>query len=285
MHIRDLLEHLEIQNLNEFRPDPGTHVVLITGRMALPGLKRMMSAINPADFTYDIRVLDIEVAAWLTAEKIIEEFGDTKGVDLILIPGKTMGSEEEIQDELGIKVMRGPGCYSEMPVFLEETGIEPDVSGVPRPRLLILGDEAPRYAEFISKTYEVPLITAEKLIDRAKEDGLVTDDYYKHNFLAELVRARLTEEDAKKGFVLLNYPRTARDYIWFTEMKIRPDKILVSGTIDDQLEEKLKEFMGYTDIPSSGNDQDMQVMALKSVEETMQQCVVPDLGYAQKDKE
>lgn len=284
MHVNELLEMLEIQNLNEYRPDPGTHLVLVTGRMALPGLKRMMSAIDPKDFTYEIRVLNIEIAAWLTAEKIIEEFGSTKGVDLILIPGKTIGSEETIEDSLKVKVMRGPGCYSEMPIFLEETGIEPDVGGVPRPKVLILGDEAGRFAEFVAKTYEVPFVTIDKLIARAEEDGLTVDDPYKHNFLAELVRSRLIEEDAKQGFVLLNYPRTARDYIWFVEMNIRPDKILVAGKINEELEQKLTEFMGYTQIPSNADDREMQVFALKTIEETMQQCVVPDLGYADREK-
>lgn len=284
MKICELLETLDIQNLNEFRPEPGTHVVLVTGKMAQPGLKRMMSAINPSDFTYDIRVLDIEVAAWLTAEKIISEFGDTTGVDLILVPGKTMGSEEDIEKQLGVKTMKGPGCYSEMPVFLEEEGIELEVDGIPKPKILALGSEAEKFAEFVAKTYEVPLITIESLVTRSKEDGTLTDDPYRHNFLAELVRARLIEADAKNGFVILGYPRTVRDYVWFNEMKAKPDKILLAGDIDQELNDELKDAVSVTKVPISSDERDMQVFALKSIEETMQQCVIPDQGYAKKEK-
>ena len=285
MKICELLETLDIQNLNEFRPDPGTHVVLVTGKMAYPGLKRMMSAINPVDFSYEIRVLDLEIAAWLTAEKIIAEFGDTSGVDLILVPGKTTGSELEVEQKLGIKTMKGPGCYSELPVFLEEEGIELEVSGVPKPKILAIGPDASIFANFLAKTYEVPLITVDELVNRAKEDGVVTGDPYRHNFLAELVRARLIESDAKQGFAILGYPRTARDYVWFKEMKTKPDKILIAGNIDDDLKLELSKDVSVTYVSTSSGEQDMLVFALKSVEEAMQQCVIPDAGYAKKEKQ
>lgn len=260
-------------------------MILVTGRLARAGLSRMMEAIAPDDFTYEIRVLDIQVAAWLTAEQIIREIGDVDQADVILVPGKTQGDVEDIERALGVQVLRGPGCYSELPVFFEETGFEDQVSDVPRPRLLILGAQKDSISEFVAKTYEVPLITPDDLARQAEQDGLDVPDFYQHNVMAELLRARLIQPDAKKGYVISGYPRTERDVRWLQDIGARPDGMLFVGGTEPELLDAYQNHPGRIMISPSDDVRDMQATALERIEAMMQQCVVPDSGAAPQDKD
>jgi hypothetical protein len=282
MRIAELFENWRLQ---EYRPAANSHVIMVTGRLARAGLTRMMAAIAPDDFTYEIRVLDIQVAAWLTAEQIIKEIKDVSNADVILVPGKTQGNTEDIERALGIQVLRGPSCYSELPVFFEETGFEDQVSDVPRPRLLIIGKYANRISEFLASTYQVPLITPEKLAQQAVQDGLDVPDPYQHNVMAELLRARMLDSDAKKGYVISEYPRNERDVLWLQSLKVKPDGILIVGRTDPDLINAYQNHPGKIMISTSLNERDMQATALERIEIMMQQCIVPDLGAAPRDKD
>jgi len=282
MRIAELFENLRLQ---EYRPPANSHVIMVTGRLARPGLTRMMSAIAPDDFTYEIRVLDIQVAAWITAEQIIKEIKDVSNADVILVPGKTQGNTEDIEQALGIQVLRGPNCYSELPVFFEETGFEDQVADVPRPRLLIVGKYANRISEFIASTYQVPLITPENLARQSVQDGLDVPDPFQHNVMAELLRARILESDAKKGYVISEYPRNERDVRWLQELKVKPDGVLFVGSTNSELINAYKDHPGKIIISPLDNVRDMQANALERIEIMMQQCIVPDLGAAPRDKD
>jgi adenylate kinase family enzyme len=284
MRLIELFESLHIP-LKEYRPAEGSHMILVTGRLARAGLSRMMEAIAPDDFTYEIRVLDIQVAAWLTAEQIIREIGDVGHADVILVPGKTQGDVEDIESALEVQVLRGPGCYSELPVFFEETGFEDQVSDVPRPRLLILGAQKDSISEFVAKTYEVPLITPDDLARQAEQDGLDVPDLYQHNVMAELLRARLIQPDAKKGYVISGYPRTERDVRWLQDIGARPDGMLFVGGTEPELLDAYQNHPGRIMISPSDDVRDMQATALERIEAMMQQCVVPDSGAAPKEKD
>lgn len=281
MRLEELFETLRLQ---EYRPAANSHMILITGKLARSGLTRMMEAIDPEDFTYEIRVLNTQVAAWLTAEQIINEIGDVGHANVILVPGKTQGNTEDIEQALGVQVLRGPGCYSELPVFFEETGFEDQVSDVPRPRLLVLGAQADSISEFVAKTYEVPLITPESLVAQANQDGLDVPDPYQPNVLAELLRARLISSDAKRGYVITGYPRTERDVRWLQDLNVRPDGMLFAGGTDPDVLSAYQEHPGRIMITPSNDVRDMQATALERIETMMQQCVVPDVGSAPKTK-
>lgn len=284
MRLKEILESLHV-SLKEYRPVSGSHMILVTGKLARAGLTRMMEAIDPEDFTYEIRVLDLQVAAWLTSDLIIEEIGDVSEADVILIPGKTQGETEDIQKALGVQVLRGPGCYSELPVFLEEIGFEDQVADVPRPRLLILGSASDSVSEFVAKTYEVPLITPDLLAQQAEQDGLEVPDFYRHNVMAELLRARLIQSDAQKGYVIAGYPRNERDVRWLQDLSVRPDGIMFVGEVDSEILDAYQSRAGIIRVDVSKNVRDMQAEAIERVEAMMQQCVVPDIGAAPLEKD
>lgn len=205
----------ETNTLYEFAPEPGQHIVLVTGELAKKGLQRVMEALGEIDFTYEIRVMDIAVAAWLTVDIIAEQIGDLSGADVVVIPGKVMGDEAELARRLGLPVLRGPGCYSEIPTFLEREGIEIETEDNVRPKILVLSDD-PAHAKLLADTYEVPLIDREKIEAELEDSGHDGFDDVRHNIVAEIVRALLI--GLNKGFVIDGYPRTERDARWLSEM-------------------------------------------------------------------
>ena len=228
--------------LLEFTPNPGSHVCLVTGKLARAGLERVMHAIAPEDFTYEIRALDIAVAAWLNIDLIRDGIGPLDGVDLIMLPGKVTGDEGDLARELGVPVQRGPTCYSELPEFLERAGVEL-TNDVVKPKVVFIGAAGAIYGQEIASTYEIPYIRAADLV----RDGVLDDDetailaveFVKrgepvpHFYMAELVRARLIT--APNGFVLDGYPATVRDVEWLATMTQRVDAVVALTTDTGEL--------------------------------------------------
>lgn len=283
--------------LDEWRPPVASHVLLITGKLAHTGLERMMQAIAPTEFTYEIRVLDINIAAWLDVEQVEKLIGDLEGVSLVMVPGMMMGDEEELAKYLGVPVVRGPKCYSELPTFLEAQGFEIDDSSIPRPHLIVLGDsiEDRDAAGFLAKQYEIELIDLAVLLAAEITSGsdygaeidtaLKNGDPVRHNVMAELVRSRIALR-AGRGWVLSGYPTTMRDVQWLDSMSVDPDAVVVIDT-DPELAEVVSYYQGqrtYIDIDGDMSLKDIHETLVVRVEALMQQCVVPDSGAA-KGKE
>jgi adenylate kinase len=243
---------LMTQMLMEFRPDAGSHVVMVTGKLAHNGLQRVMKALNPEEFTYEIRVLDKAVAAWFDVDFVAAEIGDLDGVDLVLLPGKTMGDEDELEGRIGVKVIRGTNCYSELPTFFEMAGVEVTSDDIVRPRILLLGRPGSgksTYGGDLASTYEIPHISTGDLLRSGIEEGdpaaVTAKDHMErgelipHYLMAELVRARLALPDTKNGYVLDGYPRTLRDVEWLVDMNVKPDAVVSLLVSEKEAEKRL----------------------------------------------
>jgi hypothetical protein len=266
------------REVDEARPAAGTNILMITGKLAEQGLRRVMAAIDPDDFTYEIRALDIQVAAWLTTDLIIDGLGPIDGFDLMIIPGKVQGDADDIERELGIEVVRGPDCYSELPEFLEAVGLELDADVTPRPRIAVLGDDSEAVARFLKSTYEISEITLGDLIRDGEAQGFDADRIMSHNVMAELVRSRLVGIVPGKGYLLTGYPRTARDLGWLDSMRTRPDAIITCGETDGGLASALGTRSGHISIGSDLPSRDQQVQAYTAIEQLLSACVIKDPG-------
>ena len=44
------------------------HIIFLTGRLARPRLERVLEAMQPTDFTYEVRDVGVKVAALMTAD-------------------------------------------------------------------------------------------------------------------------------------------------------------------------------------------------------------------------
>jgi adenylate kinase len=230
--------------LMEFRPEHGSHVLMVTGKLARAGLQRVMTALNPNEFTYELRVLDKAVAAWFDMDFIAEQIGDLDGVDIVLLPGKTMvgerlKTEDDLSAHLGVKAVRGTNCYSELPTFFEMAGIEVSSDDIVRPKIVMLGRPGSgktTYGAELAKTYEIPHVSIGDVIRAGVEEGdetaiecaqhLADGELVPHNVMAELVRGRILMPDMKNGFVLDGYPRIARDIQWLSDMGVKPDAVV-----------------------------------------------------------
>lgn len=256
--------------LKEYRP-VGSHVLLITAALANTGLTRIMEAIAPEDFTYEIRVMPVQVAAWLNAADLPGQIGDVEGFGLVIIPGKTTGDEYDIERALGVRVVRGPNCYSELPDFFEQQGFEP-VSSVPRPKIVV--SNADPVAKFLASTYEVPHVIMDDLIDlEIISDSpmgrlLANASTVPHNVKAEVLRARLLMPDTKNGWVLTGYPADDREIEWLEEIDT-PDAFVAANLVHNIF----KDQPGYIDLRET-DPQAMKEEALVRVETLMQTCVV-----------
>lgn len=262
--------------LNEYRPI-GSRVLLITAVLANTGLTRIMEAIAPEDFTYEIRVIPIQVAAWMNSRDLPEQIGNVDDFDLVIIPGKTSGDEYDIERALGVRVVRGPNCYSELPDFFEQQGFEPVVS-VPGPKIAVRN--ADDVAVFLAKTYEVPLIIMDELIDleiisnSPVGEILANSSPPPHNVKAEVLRARLLMPDTKNGWVLTGYPCDEREIEWLEEMEMSPDAfVTVTRPNVDPAHAVYRNEPSYIELLET-DPQRRKEEALVRVETMMQTCVV-----------
>ena len=84
---------------------PPRRVLFVTGRLAEPALRRVLSEMAPP-FAYDVAVLGITVAALMTTAWIarhLDRPGQVpEGADLVLIPGLCEGDTEVIGDRVGV---------------------------------------------------------------------------------------------------------------------------------------------------------------------------------------
>lgn len=289
MDIRSALNIIDEAPLDEERPAPGTHVLMLTGKIARSGLERVMQTIDPQDFTYEIRVMGVQVAAWLDADMIEADIGNFEA-DMILVPGKTTGDLEALSARLNVPVLRGPGCYSELPTFFEEQGLESiDDDDILRPHAAVIGSGtvAAEVARFIAETYQIPLIDRADLIRKAIDKGderadiLSGYDDPPHNQVAELVRERFLETDVRRGFVFWGYPMVARDVQWLTDMKIGIDMfVAIDGDDTRDLMSALGKSPRLVVVANSDDPRKAIGEALERVEQMMQQCLVPDQGMA-----
>ena len=95
------------------RADPA-RVLFVTGRLAEPGLRRMLAAMAPS-FAYDVAVMKITVAALMTTEWLARSLHVPEGTDLVLIPGLCEGDARALADKVSVPVEKGPVDLRDIP--------------------------------------------------------------------------------------------------------------------------------------------------------------------------
>ena len=88
------------------------HIVFLTGRLAEPALRRVLSEIAPpggdAPFEWEVREIGLQVAGLMTADMIRRRVPVPVGGDRILVPGRCRGDLEALTAHFGVPVERGP---------------------------------------------------------------------------------------------------------------------------------------------------------------------------------
>lgn len=104
------------------------HILFLTGRLAEPQLRRVLSGLGDAGFTWEVQVLGVQVAALMTADMIQRRLTDTRGADRILVPGRCRGDMAVLSAHFGIPVERGPDELMDLPEFFGRQRSAPDLS-------------------------------------------------------------------------------------------------------------------------------------------------------------
>lgn len=107
-------------------PAPPGRVLLVTGRLAEPALRRTLEEMAPP-FAWDVVVLPITVAALMTAPWIARHLDAVpSGTDLVLLPGLCEGDPVVITERFGIRVEKGPKDLREIPEYFGQQAIRRD---------------------------------------------------------------------------------------------------------------------------------------------------------------
>ena len=108
--------------------DMKKNILFITGKLAEKNLKKILDCIEEKDFSYEIRNLNINVAALLTTEMIYRRIGNVDNFSKIILPGKVRGDIDELAKKLKIEIERGPEELKDLPVMFGGNPLKYDLS-------------------------------------------------------------------------------------------------------------------------------------------------------------
>ncbi|WP_207478736.1 DUF6513 domain-containing protein [Arenibaculum pallidiluteum] len=95
------------------------HVLLLTGDLAEPRLRRMLEALGPLDFRTSIVNIGVKVAALMTTEIVLRRLGSTQDADLVMLPGRFRGDLDRLGAHFGIPFERGPEEIDDLPGYFK----------------------------------------------------------------------------------------------------------------------------------------------------------------------
>ncbi len=159
------------------------HVLFLTGKLAEPRLQRVLDALAPLEFTYEVRDLGLSVAALMTAGMIQRRVQDLNGATRVMVPGLCRGDLEDAARTLGVPISHGPDDLKDLPTFLGRARKPVDLSR----------HDVRIFAEIV----EAPAISVAAILHRARryvadgadviDIGCLPDTPFPH--LEEVVRA------------------------------------------------------------------------------------------------
>lgn len=95
------------------------HIVFLTGRLAQPALERVLTGIEAAPFSWEVREIGLQVAALMTAEMVRRRVEKPIRADRIIVPGRCRGDLDALTVHYGVPVQRGPEELKDLPRFFD----------------------------------------------------------------------------------------------------------------------------------------------------------------------
>jgi dihydropteroate synthase-like protein len=97
------------------------HILFLTGRLAEPALRRVLTQIAPpgdaAPFTWEVREIGLQVAGLMTVDLLRRRVGLPVVADRVMLPGRCRGELEGLATLWGVPVQRGPEELKDLPQF------------------------------------------------------------------------------------------------------------------------------------------------------------------------
>ena len=135
------------------------NILFITGKLAENNLNKILERIDNKDFNYEVRNLNVNVAALLTTDMISRRIGNIDNFNKIILPGKVRGDIEKLSEDLKIEIERGPEELKDLPTLFGGKALKYDLSKY----------EVHIFAEIT----DAPNMSVEEIIKQA--------DYYRNN--------------------------------------------------------------------------------------------------------
>jgi len=104
------------------------NILFITGKLAENNLKKILECIDDKDFKYEIRNLNVNVAALLTTDMIARRIGNIENFNKIILPGKVRGDVNKLAEILNIEIERGPEELKDLPTLFGGKALKYDLS-------------------------------------------------------------------------------------------------------------------------------------------------------------
>lgn len=93
-------------------------ILFVTGRLARNRLEKLLSGMNPGEFTWEVREVGVKVAALMTTEILRRRLPRPLAADRVILPGRFRGDLEALGAEFGMVFQRGPDELKDLPVLL-----------------------------------------------------------------------------------------------------------------------------------------------------------------------
>jgi len=103
-------------------------ILFLTGRLARVRLEKVLAAMQPSDFAFEVQDMGVKVAALLTGEIIRRRLPKPLEADRVVVPGRCRGDLEALTAEYGVPFQRGPEELKDLPAFFGRKGGPPDLS-------------------------------------------------------------------------------------------------------------------------------------------------------------
>jgi dihydropteroate synthase-like protein len=108
------------------------HVLFLTGRLAEPGLRRVLQAMDttagPEPFTWQVQELGLQVAALMTTDMVARRLPRPVAAQRVVLPGRCVGDLPALSAHLGVPVERGPQELKDLPRHFRRRAAAVDAS-------------------------------------------------------------------------------------------------------------------------------------------------------------
>ncbi|CAA2142824.1 DUF6513 domain-containing protein [Hyphomicrobium sp. ghe19] len=130
-------------------------IVLITGSLAEPRVKRIAAELNDADLEPIVASVGVKVAALMTTEIVERRLKLPENADRVILPGRFRGDIDRLSDHFGTRFERGPEEIADLPAYLGQTARKVDLSEY----------DVTIFGEIVDAT----LMTPEQIVERSRK--------------------------------------------------------------------------------------------------------------------
>jgi len=133
-----------------------TKILFITGKLAAQALEDILRAMEP-EFDYELTVMNISVAAFMTVDWIARRLNVTGDYHLVMVPGYCRGDLSAIEALTGAKAVRGPKDLKDIPFYFGQQHISASY-----------GEYHKYQTKILAEIVDAPLLSLEEILAQAE---------------------------------------------------------------------------------------------------------------------